>query len=81
MPPNKRTRELKPAQGSKKKGGHLQSTVWEYFIQIPLSTAGHFAAKCLYCKKNWPCGWPQELEVHLTKDCIDIDDETRKEYI
>ena len=81
MPSNKRTRELEPAQGSKKKGGRPQSTVWEYFVQTPLSTAGHFAAECLYCKKNWPRERPQELKVHLAKDCIDVDDEIRRKYI
>lgn len=79
MPP-KRNRKPEPAQDTKK-GGRPQSAVWEHFAQTPLSTPGHFAAECLHCKKKWARGRPQELEVHLAKDCPDIDEETRREYI
>ncbi|CAB5091107.1 unnamed protein product [Rhizophagus irregularis] len=30
---------------------------------------------------KWTRGRPQELQVYLTKDCLNIDEETRREYI
>ena len=91
MPPKKKIRQVRqpqeeeqeeePAQGSKNKGGRPQNAVWDHFIQTPLSAAGHFAAECLYCKQKWSRGRPQELQVHLAKDCLNVDEEIRKEYI
>lgn len=78
---NKRTRQIEPEQNFKSKVGRPQDSVWEHFIKTPLSTAGHFAAECLYCEKKWTRGRPQELQVHLAKDCLNVDDETRREYI
>lgn len=79
---NKRIRQSEePAQSSKSKGGHPQNPVWDHFVKSPLSTAGHFAAECIYCKKKWARGRPQELQIHLAKDCIYVDDETRREYV
>ncbi|GET59323.1 ribonuclease H-like domain-containing protein [Rhizophagus irregularis DAOM 181602=DAOM 197198] len=67
---------IEPEQNVKSKGGHPQSSVWEHFIKAPLSTAGHFAAECLYCEKKWVRGRPQELQVHLAKDCLNQKQET-----
>ncbi|GBB84292.1 hypothetical protein RclHR1_09910008 [Rhizophagus clarus] len=78
---NKRTRQIEPEQNFKSKVGRPQDSVWEHFIKTPLSTAGHFAAECLYCEKKWTRGRPQELQVHLAKDCLNVDEETRREYI
>lgn len=72
-------RKAEPA--SKSRGGRPQDPVWAHFIQTPLATAGHFAAECLYCEKKWPRGRPQELQVHLAKDCIDVDDDTRRIFV
>jgi hypothetical protein len=72
-------RKAEPA--SKSRGGRPQDPVWAHFIQTPLATAGHFAAECLYCGKKWPRGRPQELQVHLAKDCIDVDDDTRRIFV
>ncbi|CAB5184910.1 unnamed protein product [Rhizophagus irregularis] len=72
---------IEPEQNVKSKGGHPQSSVWEHFIKAPLSTAGHFAAECLYCEKKWVRGRPQELQVHLAKDCLNVNDEIKREYI
>uniref|UniRef100_U9UAC4 BED-type domain-containing protein n=1 Tax=Rhizophagus irregularis (strain DAOM 181602 / DAOM 197198 / MUCL 43194) TaxID=747089 RepID=U9UAC4_RHIID len=58
-----------------------QDSVWEHFIKTPLLTAGHFTAECLYCEKKWTRGRPQELQVYLAKDCLNVDEKTRREYI
>ncbi|PKY34802.1 hypothetical protein RhiirB3_454871 [Rhizophagus irregularis] len=63
------------------KGGCPQDPVWTHFIQTPLATAGHFAAECLYCGKKWPRGRPQDLQVHLAKDCLNVDDEIRRVFV
>ncbi|CAB4486500.1 unnamed protein product [Rhizophagus irregularis] len=78
---NKRTRQIEPEQNFKSKVRRPQDSVWEHFIKTPLSTAGHFTAECLYCEKKWTRGRPQELQVYLAKDCLNVDEKTRREYI
>ena len=76
MPPKKKIRQVRqpqeeqeeePAQGSKNKGGRPQNAVWDHFIQTPLSAAGHFAAECLYCKKNGHADDHKNLKFTLLK--------------
>jgi hypothetical protein len=73
-------RKAEPASKSNK-GGCLQDPVWVYFIQTPLTTAGYFTAEYFYCEKKWPRKRSQELQVHLAKDCIDVNDDTRRIFV
>ena len=85
MPPKRKAVQLTLIERSepvpKSKGGRPQDPVWTHFIQTPLATAGHFAAECLYCGKKWPRGRPQDLQVHLAKDCLNVDDEIRRVFV
>uniref|UniRef100_U9SM53 DUF659 domain-containing protein n=1 Tax=Rhizophagus irregularis (strain DAOM 181602 / DAOM 197198 / MUCL 43194) TaxID=747089 RepID=U9SM53_RHIID len=85
MPPKRKAIQLTLIERSepvpRSKGGRPQDPVWTYFIQTPLATAGHFAAECLYCGKKWPKGRPQDLQVHLAKDCLNVDDEIRRVFV
>jgi hypothetical protein len=43
--------------------------VWKHYKKKPLKFAGHFSAKCNYCKTFWTCGHPHQLEEYLANDC------------
>ncbi|CAB4378143.1 unnamed protein product [Rhizophagus irregularis] len=59
----------------------VQLTLIERSEPVPRTTAGHFAAECLYCGKKWPRGRLQDLQVHLAKDCLNVDDEIRRVFV
>ncbi|PKY56631.1 hypothetical protein RhiirA4_428387 [Rhizophagus irregularis] len=63
------------------KSGRPQDPVWVHFIQTPLTTASHFAAECHYCNQKWARGRPQDLQIHLAKDCSKVDNEIRRVFI
>ena len=82
MPPKRKSVQLvltEPAP--KNKGGRPQDPVWVHFIQTPLATADHFAAKCKYCKKKQTRGRPQDLQLHLARDCLEVQDDIRRIFI
>ncbi|CAB4493750.1 unnamed protein product [Rhizophagus irregularis] len=85
IPPKRKAVQLTLIERSepvpRSKGGCPQDPVWTHFIQTPLAIAGHFAAECLYCGKKWPRGRPQDLQVHLAKDCLNVDDEIRRVFV
>ncbi|CAG8558157.1 11730_t:CDS:2 [Dentiscutata erythropus] len=56
--------------------------VWEHFATTALKSPGHFSAVCKYCNTQFSHGRPNELEVHLAKECEgeSIDDEIRSKY-
>ncbi|CAG8737506.1 8721_t:CDS:2, partial [Rhizophagus irregularis] len=56
-------------QKKRKPSGCPQSEVWKNFEKKPLKSAGHFSAKCNYCKKFWTRGHLQQLEEHLANNC------------
>ena len=56
-------------QKEKKPSGRPQSEVWKHYEKKPLKSAGHFSAKCNYCKNFWPRGHPHQLEEHLANNC------------
>ncbi|RGB40907.1 hypothetical protein C1646_752786 [Rhizophagus diaphanus] len=59
----------------------VQLTLIERLEPVLRTTAGHFAAECLYCEKKWPRGRPQDLQVHFAKNCLNVDDEIRRVFI
>ncbi|CAG8806416.1 42396_t:CDS:2 [Gigaspora margarita] len=56
--------------------------VWEHFFAIPLKSPGHFSAKCKYCSTQFNRGRPNQLEIHLAKECENenLDNEIREKY-
>lgn len=46
-----------------------------------MTTAGHFAAECYNCNQKWAWRWPQDLQIHLAKDCLKVDDEINRVFI
>ena len=64
----------------KRKGGRQRDPVWNHFESKPLKTLGHFSAKCKHCGANFSRGWPNQLEVHLAKDCTAVALDIRNNY-
>jgi hypothetical protein len=50
-----------PTDQQKKKSGRFQNEVWRHYEKKPPKSAGHFLAKCNYCKTYWPRSHPNEL--------------------
>lgn len=69
------------SSNKKKLCGHPQSKVWKHYEKKPLKSAGHFSAKCNYCKKFWARGHPNELESHLANNCRESPEFVRSFYL
>ncbi|GBC39358.2 ribonuclease H-like domain-containing protein [Rhizophagus irregularis DAOM 181602=DAOM 197198] len=70
-----------PTEQQKKKGGRPQSEVWRHYEKKPLKSAGHFLAKCHYCRIYWPRGHPNELEDHLANNCREVPELVHSFYL
>lgn len=70
-----------PTEQQKKKGGRPQSEVWRHYEKKPLKSAGHFSAKCNYCRTYWPRGHPNELEDHLANNCREVPELVHSFYL
>ena len=66
---------------SKHPGGRPADPVWEHFEKKPISTSGHFSAKCNYCSIFMSRGRPNELQVHLAKDCKKCPNDIQLKYL
>ena len=64
----------------KRKGGRQHDSVWNYFESKPLKILRHFSAKYKYCNVNFSHEWPNQLKIHLAKDCITIAFNIRNNY-
>ena len=62
-------------------GGRPPNPVWEHFEKKPISTSGHFSAKCNYCGVFMARGRPNELQIHLSKDCRKCSNEIQLKYL
>ncbi|CAH1767739.1 11157_t:CDS:2, partial [Entrophospora sp. SA101] len=40
---------------------------------------GHYNAKCNYCLKYFEVGYPNVLEKHLARECVECDEEINEE--
>ncbi|CAG8806066.1 92_t:CDS:1 [Cetraspora pellucida] len=76
-------RETKNETRSKHPGERPLDPVWKHFAATPLKSLSHFFAICKYCNTQFSHGHPNELEVHLAKECEDesLDDEIRSKYL
>ncbi|PKC53861.1 hypothetical protein RhiirA1_543067 [Rhizophagus irregularis] len=70
-----------PTEQQKKKGGRPQSEVWRHYEKKPLKSAGHFSAKCNYCRTDWPRDHPNELEDHLANNCRKVPELVHSFYL
>ncbi|EXX63807.1 hypothetical protein RirG_148840 [Rhizophagus irregularis DAOM 197198w] len=70
-----------PTEQQKKKGGRPQSEVWRHYEKKPLKSAGHFSAKCNYCRTYWPRDHPNELEDHLANNCRKVPELVHSFYL
>ena len=70
-----------PPEKVRNPGGCMSSNVWNHFEKTPLKSAGHYAAKCKFCSRNWPRGSPKELEEHLANECSDVSEIIRSFYL
>ena len=62
-------------------GGRPPNPVWEHFEKKAISTAGHFSAKCNYCGVFMARGRPNELQIHLSKNCHKCPNEIQLKYL
>ena len=62
-------------------GGRPPNPVWEHFERKPISSSGHFSATCNYCNTFMSRGRPNELQVHLSKDCRKCPSDVQLKYL
>ncbi|CAG8588202.1 20617_t:CDS:2, partial [Gigaspora margarita] len=76
------SKEAKKEAHSKHPRGRPPDPVWDHFFATSLKSPGHFAAKCKYCSTQFNCRHPNQLEIHLAKECEDknLDNEIREKY-
>ncbi|CAG8676476.1 4577_t:CDS:2, partial [Dentiscutata heterogama] len=60
-------------------GGRPPDPVWDHFFATPLKSSGYFAAKCKYCSTQFNRGCPNQLEIILQKNKININDYWKNE--
>jgi hypothetical protein len=65
----------------KHSGGRPADPVWKHFEKKPISSSGHFSAKCNYCTTFMSRGRPHELQVHLAKDCRKCPNDIQLKYL
>ncbi|GET01511.1 ribonuclease H-like domain-containing protein [Rhizophagus clarus] len=70
-----------PTFQQKKKSGRPQSEVWKHYEKKLLKSAGHFSAKCNYCKTHWFYSHPNELKDHLANYCKEVPDIVHSFYL
>ncbi|CAB4391499.1 unnamed protein product [Rhizophagus irregularis] len=70
-----------PTEQQKKKGSRPQSEVWRHYEKKPLKSAGHFSAKCNYCRTYWLRGHPNELEDHLANNYREVPELVHSFYL
>lgn len=68
-------------QNSRHPGGRPKDKVWDYFEYSPTKHPGHFDAKCKFCQYYWKNGIVKKLQVHLAKECGDVDMEVKNKYM
>jgi hypothetical protein len=62
-------------------GGRPVDPVWDHFERTSLVSAGHFSAKCKFCGFFAARGRPNELQIHLAKDCRQCPDDLKLKYM
>lgn len=73
----------KTKRNSRKFGGRPLSQVWEHFLKGPeiKNNKGHYSARCDYCSKHFEVGYPNVLEKHLARECVQCDEEIHNHYL
>lgn len=66
---------------TKHAGGRPKDAVWVYFEHNATKFPGHFDAKCNFCSRYWKMGVVKKLQVHLARECNDIDNDTKHKYM
>ncbi|PKY36174.1 hypothetical protein RhiirB3_458213, partial [Rhizophagus irregularis] len=70
-----------PTEQQKKKDGRSQREVWRHYEKKPLKSAGHFLAKCNYCRSYWPHGHSNKLKDHLANNCKEVSELVHSFYL
>ena len=69
------------AENPKHGGGRPKDKVWQYFDHNVTKYPGHYDAKCKFCEHYWKVGIVKKLQVHLARECEDVDTEVKNKYM
>jgi len=58
-------------------GGKKQGDIWLYFNQGSSLGRGHYKASCKYCPVSWERGRPDDMRLHLARQCLNVPDEVK----
>jgi hypothetical protein len=68
-------------ENPKHNGGRPKDKVWRYFDNHPTKHPGHFDAKCKFCLNYWKVGVVKKLQVHLARECEEVDIEVKNRFM
>ncbi|CAG8765988.1 43423_t:CDS:2 [Gigaspora margarita] len=62
--------------------GRPPDPVWDHFFVTLLKSPSHFSAKCKYCSIQFNRGCPNQLKIHIAKECENenLDNKIREKY-
>jgi hypothetical protein len=66
---------------TKRGGGRPKNIVWQYFEHNVTKHPGHFDAKCNFCNRHWKIGIVKKLQVHLARECDNVDMDLKHKYM
>ena len=66
---------------TKHAGGRPKNVVWQFFEHHSLKYPGHFDAKCKFCDHYWKIGIVKRLQVHLARECENVDIDIKNKYM
>lgn len=73
--------ETTETENAKHPGGRQKDKVWIYFENHSTKYPGHFDAMCKFCDKYWKVGVVKRLQVHLARECENVDVEVKNKYM
>ena len=68
-------------ENTKHAGGRPKNAVWQFFEHNSLKHPGHFDAKCKFCDQYWKIGIVKKLQVHLARECENVDVDIKNKYM
>ncbi|CAG8778934.1 10301_t:CDS:1, partial [Gigaspora rosea] len=57
--------------------GKKQGDIWLYVNQGISLGRGHYKASCKYCSVLWERGRPDDMRLHLARQCLNVPDEIK----
>jgi hypothetical protein len=80
VPPHDSPEEV-DLENTKHAGGRPKNAVWQFFEHNSLKHPGHFDAKCKFCDRYYKIGIVKRLQVHLARECENVDVDIKNKYM